>query len=125
RYVSHAAAAVLMADVPDRVANVALGVNASDEELVVQMTLYDLRVDPLERVNVAYHEPYEELAAFFRKKLATIILGDGRVEAAWNERNEYHFSNFAPGAHDRILDFPEGVVPEPQLPSEYEQLAHP
>ncbi|MEM7809286.1 MAG: sulfatase-like hydrolase/transferase, partial [Planctomycetota bacterium] len=31
------------------------GLEASAED--VQMTLYDLRVDPLERVNVAYHEP--------------------------------------------------------------------
>ncbi|MEM6315838.1 MAG: sulfatase-like hydrolase/transferase, partial [Planctomycetota bacterium] len=99
------------------------GLEASAEG--VQMTLYDLRVDPFERVNVAYHKPYEELAAFFRQKLATIILGDGRVEADWKQVNKYHRSDFAPGAHDRVLDFPDGVVPEPQLPSGYEQFAEP
>ena len=70
----------------------------------------------------AYHEPYLELAGFLRTKLARIILGDGRVEADWTQENVYHVSDFAPGAHDRKLDFPEGVVPAPQLPEAYAQL---
>ncbi|MEM1446556.1 MAG: sulfatase-like hydrolase/transferase [Planctomycetota bacterium] len=96
------------------------GLKAPAED--VQMTLYDLRVDPLERVNVAYYEPYEALAALLRTKLATIILGDGRVEADWREINKYHISDFAPGAHDRKLVFPDGVVPPPSLPAGYADL---
>ena len=80
------------------------------------MSLYDLRVDPLERVNVADHEPYTKLAAFFREKLGNIVLGDGRVECDWTQESTFHVSNFASGAHARKLDIPAGVVPEPQLP---------
>jgi len=82
----------------------------------VDMSLYDLRVDPDERINVAYHEPYVELAAFLRNKLGCIVLGDGRVECDWSKQNQYRVSNFAPGAHDRGLEFPPGIVPQPQLP---------
>ncbi|MEM0915548.1 MAG: sulfatase-like hydrolase/transferase [Planctomycetota bacterium] len=90
------------------------GLEAPPEE--VEMSLYDLRIDPDERVNVAYYEPYAELAAFLRDKLGNIVLGDGRVEADWTQKNAYHVSDFAPGAHDHVLDIPTGVVPEPQLP---------
>ena len=83
----------------------------------VDMSLYDLRVDPDERVNVAYHEPYKKLAAFLRNKLGRIVLGDGRVECDWTQENKFHVSNFAPGAHDRKLEFPLGIVPQPQLPA--------
>ncbi len=83
----------------------------------VDMSLYDLRVDPDERINVAYHEPYAKLAAFFRDKLGRIVLGDGRIECDWTKENKYHISNFAPGAHDRNLAFPPGIVPRPQLPA--------
>ena len=75
------------------------------------MSLYDLRIDPLERVNVAYQENYEELAAFFRNKLGNIILGDRRVECDWSKENKFHISNFAAGAHDRKLDIPEKIIP--------------
>ncbi len=89
----------------------------------VDMSLYDLRIDPKERVNVADHEPYKKLAAFFRNKLGSIVLGDGRLECDWTQENKYHVSNFAKGAHDRKLEFPEGVVPaRPQLPAEYAEL---
>ncbi|MEM1109328.1 MAG: sulfatase-like hydrolase/transferase [Planctomycetota bacterium] len=93
------------------------GLEATAEE--VEMSLYDLRVDPDERINVAYHGPYTGLAAFFRNKLGNIVLGDGRVEVDWTQENKYHSSNFAPGAHDHKLDFPAGTIPEPQLPEEY------
>ena len=80
------------------------------------MSLYDLRVDPDERINVAYHKPYVKLSAFLRNKLARIVLGDGRVECDWTQENRFHISNFAPGAHDRKLEFPQEIVPKPQLP---------
>jgi arylsulfatase A-like enzyme len=95
-------------------ARIRWGLDAPASE--VDMSLYDLRVDPGERINVAYHKPYEKLAAFFRTKLGNIVLGDGRVECDWTQENDYHVSNFAPGAHDRKLEFPDGIVPSPQLP---------
>jgi arylsulfatase A-like enzyme len=83
----------------------------------VDLALYDLRVDPKERVNVAYEPHYSKLAAHMRKKLATIVLGDGRVECDWTKENEYKISNFAPGAHDRKLNIPTDVMPEPNVPT--------
>jgi len=91
------------------------GLDAAAEE--VDMSLYDLRIDPKERINVAYYEPYAELAAFFRAKLGNIVLGDGRVECDWSQENKYHISNFAAAAHDRKLNTPQAIVPEPQLPA--------
>ena len=44
------------------------------------MALYDLRVDPLEKNNLANHHAYAALADWFRQKLGNIVLGDGRVE---------------------------------------------
>ncbi|MEN8862244.1 MAG: sulfatase-like hydrolase/transferase [Lentimonas sp.] len=82
----------------------------------VDMTLYDLRIDPDERVNVAYKEEYEELAAFFRNKLGGIVLGDGRVECDWTKENTFTVHNFAEGAHDRKLNIPEAIIPEVQRP---------
>jgi hypothetical protein len=82
------------------------------------MSLYDLRMDPAERTNVAYDESYEQLAAFFREKLANIVLGDRRVECDWTRENKYHISNFAPGAHDRRLKIPEEIIPDPHRPAE-------
>lgn len=96
------------------------GLEAPAEE--VEMSLYDLRIDPRERVNVAYHRPYVELADFLRNKLGRIMLGDGRLECDWTKKNEYHISNFAEGAHDRKLEIPKAMIPQPQLPAAYTEL---
>lgn len=89
------------------------GLDAPAED--VDMSLYDLRVDPKEQANVAYQERYEDLAAFFRNKLGGIVLGDGRVECDWTQENKYHVSNFAAGAHDRRLNIPEAIIPDGQV----------
>lgn len=86
------------------------GLDAPAEE--VDMSLYDLRVDPKEQVNVAYNERYQELAAFFRNKLGSITLGDGRVECDWTQENKFTIHNFAKGAHDRVLNIPENMIPK-------------
>lgn len=77
----------------------------------VDLALYDLEHDPLERNNVAADPAYRELAAFFRDKLGRIVLGDGRVECDWSQPNTYALSNFAAGADDKVLEIPEGLVP--------------
>ncbi|MEM9418770.1 MAG: sulfatase-like hydrolase/transferase [Planctomycetota bacterium] len=96
------------------------GLEASPEE--VEMSLYDLRIDPDERINLAYHEPYSKLAAFLRNKLGRIVLGDGRVEVDWTQENVYHQSDFAKGEHTYQLDIPDDILPEPQLPEAYADL---
>lgn len=78
-----------------------------------ELALYDLRVDPQERRNVAYTLEYHQLALWFREKLGNIVLGDGRVEADWSRDNSYSISNFAGGADDKKLDIPPQIVPEP------------
>lgn len=83
------------------------------------LALYDLRVDPLERNNVARTLEYQELAQWFREKLGNIVLGDGRVEADWSTRNAYNISNFAAGADDKKIDIPPHLVPEPVERSSY------
>jgi hypothetical protein len=77
----------------------------------VDMALYDLRVDPLEKNNVAGTFEYMELAQWFRMKLGNIVLGDGRVEADWSTRNSYNISNFADGADDKKIEIPEHLIP--------------
>ncbi|MEO0795557.1 MAG: sulfatase-like hydrolase/transferase [Verrucomicrobiota bacterium] len=77
-----------------------------------EMALYDLRNDPLERNNVAATAEYAELAEWFRQKLGNIVLGDGRVECDWMERNAYSVSNFAEGAHDHKLVIPGEIIPQ-------------
>lgn len=89
--------------------NIKWGLDAPREK--VQMALYDLRVDPKERNNVANNKEYRELADWFRNKLGNIVLGDGRVECNWSKQNEYNISNFAKGADDKKLDIPKGIVP--------------
>ncbi|MDZ8120524.1 sulfatase-like hydrolase/transferase [Pontiella agarivorans] len=76
-----------------------------------ELALYDLRRDPLERNNVANDPHYRELAAWFRQKLGNIVLGDGRVECDWNQKNSYKISTFAKGADDKKLDIPAEIVP--------------
>ena len=75
------------------------------------MALYDLRVDPLEKNNVADKKEYRALADWFRNKLGNIVLGDGRVECDWTLPNSYNISNFAGGADDKKMDIPEEIIP--------------
>ncbi|MEM9237919.1 MAG: sulfatase-like hydrolase/transferase, partial [Verrucomicrobiota bacterium] len=82
------------------------------DPLLVDMALYDLRVDPLERRNVAYTADYIALAKWFRDKLGNIVLGDGRVEMDWSTANRYNLSNFAAGSDDKKIEIPEGLVPD-------------
>ncbi|WP_143873435.1 sulfatase-like hydrolase/transferase [Catenovulum sediminis] len=90
--------------------NLKWALNAPAEK--VEMSLYDLEKDPLERNNVAYDPEYKALAAWFRQKLGNIVLGDGRAEADWSKANSYHISNFAAGADDKIADIPADLIPE-------------
>ncbi|MGC6424840.1 MAG: sulfatase-like hydrolase/transferase [Lentimonas sp.] len=76
-----------------------------------ELALYDLRKDPLERNNVAKDPEYKELAAWFRNKLGTIVLGDRRVEADWDYENEYRLHTFAEGADDKKLNIPAELIP--------------
>ena len=75
------------------------------------MALYDLRVDPLEKVNLAGDHRYKALADWFRNKLGTIVLGDMRVECDWTLKNSYNISSFARGADDKKLDIPKELIP--------------
>ena len=52
------------------------------------------------------------MAQWFRQKLGNIVLGDGRVECDWNEKNSYNISTFADGADDKKLDIPDGLIPK-------------
>ncbi len=74
--------------------------------------LYDLRVDPLERNNVALNPKYRELAEFLRKKAATIMLGDGRIEVDWTKKSSYNRSTFAIGSDDKELKIPAKIIPK-------------
>ncbi|MDP4693853.1 MAG: sulfatase-like hydrolase/transferase, partial [Opitutales bacterium] len=97
------------------------GLDAPTEE--VDMSLYDLRLDPDERRNVAQEPEYQALAAWFRQKLGSIVLGDGRLEVDWTQENVYSVHNFAKGAHDGKLDIPESVMPHVELPEDPRALA--
>lgn len=77
----------------------------------VDLALYDLDSDPMERSNVADTEKYQELAAWFRSKLGNIVLGDRRVEADWSKANTYHLSTFSLGADDKKIEIPAGLIP--------------
>ncbi len=97
-----------MKDLPN--SNVKWPMECSPEE--AEMALYDLRTDPKERNNVAYDAEYKELAAWFRTKLGNIVLGDGRFEAVWDQKNVFNVSNFAKGADDKKLEIPKKIIPK-------------
>ncbi len=94
--------------------NIKWAMECAPEE--AEMALYDLRVDPEERYNLAYDSKYAELTAWFRNKLGNIVLGDGRLEVVWGEKNVYDVSNFAKGADDKKLDIPKSIIPEVKVP---------
>ncbi len=91
-------------------ANIMWALECTPEE--ADMALFDLRVDPQERNNVAYDEEYKELANWFRQKLGNIVLGDGRMECDWSEQNVYNISNFAKGSDDKRLKIPKRFIPK-------------
>ena len=77
-----------------------------------EMCLYDLRVDPDERWNVANDPKYVKLADWFRQKMGNIVLGDRRAEINWAKENEFVITDFALGADDKKLDIPAGIIPQ-------------
>jgi arylsulfatase A-like enzyme len=87
-------------------------IKASRED--VELALYDLRIDPKETNNVANDPKYKKLADWFRDKLQTIVIGDGRHEVKWDAGKEakVYSSNFAPGADDKQIELPKKLVPE-------------
>lgn len=78
----------------------------------VDLALYDLKHDPMERNNVANDPAYRGLAGFFRDKLGRIVLGDGRIECDWSQANTYIVSDFAAGADDKKLEIPADLLPD-------------
>ena len=78
----------------------------------VDLALYDLKHDPLERNNVANDPHYRKLAAWFRNNLGHIVLGDSRIECDWSQANRYAYSDFAKGADDKKADIPQEIIPE-------------
>ena len=78
----------------------------------VDLALYDVKLDPLERNNVAGDPEYAKLAAWFRKKLGNIVLGDRRVECDWSQANSYVMSDFAKGADDKQANIPQHLIPQ-------------
>ncbi|SHM52997.1 sulfatase-like hydrolase/transferase [Flavobacterium saccharophilum] len=77
-----------------------------------ELAMYDLRVDSNDLNNIAYTNKYAGLAQWFRHKLGTIVLGDGRVECDWSKPNTYSLSNFAHGSDDKKLNIPEDLIPQ-------------
>lgn len=85
--------------------------NAPIEE--IQAGLYDLRVDPQERNNIALDPQYRALAEWFHKKLGTIALGDGRIEVDWKAMNSFYRSSFGLGSDNKKFDAPASIIPDP------------
>lgn len=77
----------------------------------VQMALYDLHKDPMEQNNLANDKKYIALADWFRTKLGNIILGDGRIECDWKQKNVYDISTFALGSDDKKIIIPKNSMP--------------
>ncbi len=80
--------------------------DASWEEL--DPSLYDLKNDPNELVNLAHNPEYREVAEKMKDKLLSIVLGDKRAEVNWGTGTkaigtEVHRSNFAPGSDNKKL----------------------
>ena len=78
----------------------------------VDMVLHDLRADPDENRNVAGEDSCRRLAEWMRRRLTSIVLGDGRIECDWSRENSYHVSDFAIGSHDRRLEIPNDLIPD-------------
>ncbi len=78
----------------------------------VDAGLYDLRVDPKERNNVALDPQYSELAEWFHQKLGTIVLGDRRAEVNWKEMNSFYISTFGVGSDNKKFDAPASMIPK-------------
>lgn len=86
--------------------------NARPEEL--EMALFDLRKDPLEKANVANQAKYQKLCLFMKDKLSSIVLGDRRVECDWSKEGDNctnPISRWGTGADDKTLRIPDDLVP--------------
>ena len=90
--------------------NVKWALECTPEE--AEMGLYDLRIDPMERNNVAYDESYRKLSEWFRNKLGNIVLGDDRMDVVWTEKNLYNLSSFARGSDDKVIEIPDKIIPK-------------
>ncbi|HBE67520.1 MAG TPA: hypothetical protein DDW52_05155, partial [Planctomycetaceae bacterium] len=76
----------------------------------IEPTLFDLRSDPSEIQNLAFDPQYRTVLDVLRTKLQNIVLGDGRIEVAWEKtptKNPVHYSNFACGSNDGVLVVPQ------------------
>ncbi|NBT90683.1 MAG: sulfatase, partial [Verrucomicrobia bacterium] len=85
------------------------GLTAPPEAL--EMALFDLRKDPVERTNVAANSEYQGLSAIFRDKLQSIVLGD-RTECDWTkEGRNFTRSIWGKGSDDKRLLIPRDLIP--------------
>lgn len=76
----------------------------------IEPMLYDLRADKNEINSVAFDPYYRPVLDALRSKLQDIVLGDNRVEIAWDKRGGAEataISNFAPGADDGKIVVPK------------------
>jgi arylsulfatase A-like enzyme len=85
----------------------ALQANPAD----LEMALFDLRKDPLERRNVASSPRYLQVVENFRQKLQKIVLGD-RTEVDWSKEGRNFFrSTWGTGADDKKSPMPLASIP--------------